>query len=59
MKSLTTKKTKKMKKYPTPKAFNPTPEEEKRVALELSKLFSPNIAIVTKSGEEIQGTRNH
>jgi len=46
-----------MKQHQTPKLFQPTPEEEKRVALQLAKLFSPDKVIVTKSGEKIRGTR--
>lgn len=46
-----------MKKYPTPKPFNPTPEQQKEAAIEAAKLFSPNKVLITKSGEHIRGTR--
>ena len=46
-----------MKKYPIPKVFNPTPEEEKEIAIEIAKLLSPNKVIITKSGGKIRGKR--
>lgn len=46
-----------MKKYPTPKLFDPTSEQQKEAAIEAAKLFSPNRVLITKSGERIRGTR--
>ncbi|TCL62501.1 hypothetical protein EV196_11343 [Mariniflexile fucanivorans] len=46
-----------MKKYPSPKPFDPSAEDQKRVAEKLAKHFSPDKVLVTKAGEKVQGTK--
>lgn len=45
-------------KYPKPKLFKPSPEDQKGVALKLAKHFPSDKVLVTQSGDKVSGTRN-
>ncbi len=47
-----------MKKYPTPKPFNPSSEDMKRVAEEISKYFNNDKVLVTQDGQRIRGKKS-
>lgn len=47
-----------MSKYPKPKLFKPTIEEEKEVAGKLSKLFSSNVGVQLSDGNVVPGERD-
>ena len=45
-------------KYPKPKLFRPSLEEQKSVAEKLSPLLSPSVALVLSNGLTVKGTRD-
>jgi hypothetical protein len=44
-------------KYPKPKNFNPSPEEQKKAASELSKYLSQYKVLITPAGDKVRGTK--
>lgn len=44
-------------KYPKPKLFVPSLEEQKSVAQKLRPLLSPSVALVLSDGSKVKGTR--
>jgi hypothetical protein len=44
-------------KYPKPKLFRPSLEEQKSVAEKLSPLLSPSVGLVLNDGSTVKGTR--
>jgi hypothetical protein len=45
-------------KYPRPKLFKPSLEEQKSAAEKLSPFLSPSVALVLSNGSTVKGTRD-
>jgi len=44
-------------KYPKPKLFNPSPEEQKKAAKKVAKYLSPDKVLITQAGDKIRGEK--